>query len=108
MPTRRQVQQFAQGLSQEFLECRQYGHAWKPYTVDSGGGLYEVTIRCSRCTSEGVDTVNRRGQRIRPRRPRYAQGYLASGMGRMTGEAASVIRMEMIQRLTTEPEAPGA
>jgi hypothetical protein len=97
MPTRRQVQKFASTLSDPFLSCRRYGHPWKDYTVERDGPRYKVTVICPSCESTRTQTLDRNGM-ILNTVPHYSKGYLAHGIGRISGEAKGVLRLEGVRR----------
>ncbi len=99
MSTRSQVAKFAAGLTEAYLECRQYGHAWKAYTVDKDGPRYVVTTVCPRCESKRVQTLDRTGMIVGHAHVTYSPGYLAHGIGRITGQAKGVIRLEGVHRV---------
>ena len=96
----RRLRQFAAALPAEFLECRQYGHAWTAYTVGRGKRTFEVTIDCMRCKSKAIETLDINGNREGNRRIRYVEGYLCHGMGRLDGRARAVLRLEGVHRLS--------
>lgn len=97
--TRRQMQRFVADLPTEFLECRQFGHAWTAHTVAKTGGRFEVTIRCMRCTSQAVERLRSNGLRNGKRNIQYVDGYLSHGMGRLDTSARAVLRLELANRL---------
>lgn len=99
MVTRRQVAAFAETLSESHLECRQFGHAWRAYTVDKDGPRYRVTTICPRCEAKRVQTIDSRGMVVGHTNLRYPDGYLAHGIGRITGEAKGVVRLEGVHRV---------
>lgn len=94
----KRLRAFVADLPAEFLECRQYNHAWTGYTVESGRKQYTVTLRCLRCKSFAREVLAQDGSREGTRTIQYVEGYLAHGMGRMTGEARSALRLEGVHR----------
>jgi hypothetical protein len=97
-PINRKAKQFAEKLPAEFLECRQYRHAWSAHTVQTGKSTYTVTIRCLRCKSLATEVIDQTGQREGNRHINYAEGYLARGLGRMDGTALAAVRLENLHR----------
>ena len=106
MPTKRRAKSrendvltFIQNLPPDYLECRQYGHAWGPHEVHVDQGIYDVTIQCSRCFSSAREVISRRGERLRKRSVRYSEGYLTKGLGRLDGDTRSMLRLEGVLRM---------
>lgn len=95
-----EVEEFAAGLKETFLYCRELGHNWKPYTAASGeGGGFVRTLRCVRCRTRRVQELNSRGAII-SNHYEYAEGYQAKGLGRIVGEGRDMLRLESLTRLT--------
>lgn len=97
--TRRRIEKFVADLPIEFLECRQFGHAWTASTVTKTGGRFEVTIRCLRCASYAVERLRSDGVRNGKRNIQYVEGYLSHGLGRLDGAARAALRLELADRL---------
>ncbi len=89
---------FVADLPLEFLECRQYNHAWTGETVHSGKKQYQVTLRCLRCKSYAREVLLEDGSREGKRQIQYVEGYLAHGMGRLDGRGRSALRLEGVHR----------
>lgn len=96
--TLKRLREFVADLPAEFLECRQYNHAWTGYTVESGKGQYTVTLRCLRCKSFAKEVLTQDGSREGKRHIQYVEGYLAHGMGRLDGDARAALRLEGVKR----------
>lgn len=109
--TPRQVRAQVQDMDEAFLACKAYGHNWNPLTVEKTGSVYTQTLKCSRCTSECVQDINRRGQLVSSRRYSYPDGYLFQGLGRVMGDARGVIRVAVLTntlaRMPHDLEATG-
>jgi len=107
MPTKPQLQSFANTLSDEFLYCRRYGHNWHPRTAIKRKGWYEATVFCQRCTSERLEVISLRGEVVRSSM-HYPKGYLAHNIGRIVGESKNYLRIEALGRhlgsVTPTPE----
>lgn len=71
---------YYQGLEEDFLLCRSYGHMWRPYTVNFAGGHYYVRVICHRCGTFKVDTLTSTGKKVRTRME-YPLGYKKKGGG---------------------------
>jgi hypothetical protein len=86
-------------IPDNFLECRDYGHNWKPYNaeVDNRRRFVKRIQQCGNCESfrsHKISTaVRSRGQLI-PGSASYshAEGYLNKGHGRLTADAKDQIR----------------
>lgn len=109
--TPRQVRAQIQDMEEAFVTCKAYGHNWNPLTVQKIGGVYTQTLKCSRCTSECTQDINRRGQLMSSRRYNYVDGFLFKGLGRVMGDARGVIRVtaldNMLARMPHDLEATG-
>lgn len=99
-----QVQEFASTLPDRFLECRELGHNWKPYTASGHpDGGFERTLRCSRCRAKRVQHLSNYGTVI-ANRYEHAKGYL-SDIGRISGGGRGLLRLESINRMDlVEPD----
>jgi hypothetical protein len=91
-----QAAEAVSGWSQLVLECRAYGHAWRPHDVknDRRARRYLVSQVCDRCTTVRHQEMDYRGQ-LDPGKSwyDYPPGYLTHGQGRMTGEARGALRI---------------
>ena len=105
--TTKDVRVFSAALADELLNCRQFGHSWKPWTVNLNGRLYEQVLRCASCETERVLSINKRGQVLKSHY-RYADGYVLQDLGRIVGDARAVLRVEGITRLLTAQEKASA
>jgi hypothetical protein len=78
-----------------FLECRDWGHAWRAYTARKKerreGGGFESVLQCARCETFRLRDLTDTGHTVRSRY-RYAAGYLAAG-GRITPAGRDAIRL---------------
>lgn len=107
MPTRREVAAFAKSLPDPYLECRRFGHPWKAYTVDKDGPRFVETTQCPRCESTRTQVLDRRGMIVGHANVNYSDGYLAHGIGRITGEAKGILRLEGMHRVMAQMNGPG-
>lgn len=84
----------------EHLACRDYGHAWAPFTAawNASERAYHVQLRCGRCGTVRTRTLDRYGSLV-ANHYTYADGYLVPGSGRFTGAQRDAIRLASIHRL---------
>lgn len=100
-PSTKAVRDFVSSLPDDYLECRQFGHNWKPFTVEKGRDTFKVRVICDRCETFVIHTISRRtGDVVKKPYRSYPKDYLAPhGFGRLDGSARSVIRLENVERL---------
>lgn len=97
---RDEVAELADHWPAAFLACRNYGHQWAPLrAVINARGWVDVRELCPRCTSERSYEMSPRGRVYGHPSIDYAEGYLASGLGRIQGEAKEAVRAGSIRRL---------
>lgn len=65
--------------------------------ADKVRGGWVETLVCERCQSEKDRRYNSKGRVIEYGQPRYAEGYLISGFGRMGEEARDVINLASLR-----------
>lgn len=82
----------------DYLQCRDFGHAWQPYTARLAGAEYLSVIRCMRCGTERTRRIGQRGQ-VLATDYHYADGYQIHGLGRLTGTDRDMLRLASVQRL---------
>ena len=96
------VAEFAQGLPEKYLYCREMGHNWRPYTAGRHkDGGFERTLRCTRCRTKRVQAISPSGM-ILSNQYVHPEGYLSKGMGRIVGEGRGVLRLESIKRIVAK------
>lgn len=103
-----EVEEFAQGLKESFLYCREMGHNWRPFSArriraKDGGGFLR-TLRCTRCKTTREQEISRAGL-VFSNKYIHPEGYLHKGMGRIVGEGRGVLRLESLKRLTAKTGA---
>lgn len=98
-----EVAEFADGLPERFLYCREMGHNWRPYSAGAHeDGGFERVLRCTRCRTRRVQVITPRGI-VLSNRYEYADGYQANpGMGRIIGEGRGILRLESIKRIVAK------
>lgn len=102
------VDDFASGLTNGALHCRELGHVWRPLTVsfDRSAGAYDRRLRCSSCRTVRVQVLNSHGHTVSNRYV-YPDGYLAKGVETgMTNR--DVFRLEAITRFLSASKEGGA
>jgi hypothetical protein len=93
------VKEAAKDWNDAILECRTYGHNWQPLRATYNARLlfYAVVQICPRCGTQRNMEIGSRGQ-VYASWYTYPEGYLLSGLGRITGDARDTLRMETITR----------
>jgi hypothetical protein len=101
----RDVEAFAGELKIVALQCRTYGHSFRPFTVRQQkaeghpSSYYEQVLRC-RCRVKRILVLSRTGSVLSSRYDYTdSPGYLSKGLGRIVGEGRDVLRLENITRL---------
>jgi hypothetical protein len=76
----------------QFVACRDYRHAWQPHDAYRIRGGYDTRVQCGRCETVRHRILNARGEVISSRLI-YPDGYLLSGLGRLTGTDQGRVRL---------------
>lgn len=94
-----EVADWAAELNEKYLECRRYGHNWRPWAADwiSAQRLFEDVARCSRCLTRRLELITEYGD-VYSSQYVYADGYQHKGHGRITGRGRGALRVASIQR----------
>jgi hypothetical protein len=82
----------------EQLECRDFGHSWKPYTARILGGRlggYEFTLICDRCETKRYRQIGRTGALVKSKYD-YEPGYLIHGLGQLTRDDRDEFRLATV------------
>jgi hypothetical protein len=95
-----EVESQADQWSEDFLQCRLYGHPWRPSraTFNSRFRYYYVVQLCPRCLSERHAELNERGH-IMASWMKYPEGYLTKKIGRIVGDGRDVLRLAALTRV---------
>jgi hypothetical protein len=95
-----EVGDWAHGLTNAQLTCRDFGHSWRPLSARyADEGTYVRGQRCTRCRTEREQTLSLGGL-ILGGRYTYPDGYLApNGMGRLTSSDRGLLRVESVVRV---------
>jgi len=105
MASKRDVADWAAELPDEYLECRDYGHKFKPWAIrfDDEHNAYVRVARCASCKSTRPEWLGLGGAREKANIS-YRDGYLApAGSGRLVMEDRNALRMESITRQLNDP-----
>lgn len=101
------VSEWAKGLPERYLHCREMNHNWRPFQVGRHkDGGYERTLRCVRCRTRKVQHLDTHGMLIGGTRYEYPQGYTAD-LGRIVGEGRGALRIESILRIAGDAGLEG-
>lgn len=94
------VRSHAAEWPETFLECRLYGHVWRPLraTHHVRYRYYYVVQECQRCESERHSEITERGA-VTAQWIQYTEGYLTKDVGRIVGDGRDVLRLAVLQRV---------
>ncbi len=85
-------------MSDQHLQCRDYGHSWRPYTARIIPGGYVSVQRCQRCTTLRERTLNKNGHVISSKYD-YDAGYQIKGLGHIYGPEKDAIRLASLLKV---------
>ncbi len=96
-------------MPSSYLQCRDFGHSWRPYTATwiPDEKCYEVQLRCNRCRTIRVRDIGQTGALV-GNKYKYADGYLVTGMGRLEGTERDMMRLESVLRILPDDAAEDA
>lgn len=106
--TAAEIDGWRKGLTGDFLQCRDFGHLWRPVTArwSADDNAYSRTMRCGRCHTERDQLLTPYGHVISSAYS-YTDGYAAPrGQGRLGTAARDSIRLESILRLIGNDDGP--
>ena len=100
MPAHGSDADVAQAISHmglEFIQCRDFGHSWRPYSARwvPSDNCYESQLRCARCKTIRSRFLSRTGSQLSGNYD-YPEGYLTKGLGRLTGTDRDMIRLASV------------
>lgn len=90
----------AGAFSDDYLACRDLGHAWRHERFDTAGAdtyAYERTLKCRSCRTRRRDVVTAWGEVVR-RHYDYADGYRLDGYGESYAFRRDDFRREVMRR----------
>lgn len=101
-----EVTAWAQELPDAFIQCRDFGHLWRPFTAsyDSQEKGYRRTIRCTRCRTERSQVLDLDGS-VRSGHYSHPDGYLKpAGTGVLDAAGRGSLRLASTLRLIDRAE----
>lgn len=86
-------------MTEEFMECRLYGHKWTPFVpmMRRPSFGWRDSLRCDRCTAERHDLIDSLGN-VGQREYRHPEGYKWAG--------ERIIRNDLRTTLLTKKYGP--
>ena len=78
----------------EFLLCRDLGHAWAPHDVRVSRKLGEIhrVLQCRSCPTQRTQVLSMDGE-IRRNRYEYPEGYVLRGLGHLSVADRAAVRV---------------
>lgn len=101
------VESATQSWSEGQVQCRIYGHSWRPFTATHRPGSYTIYQRCQRCANQRWMEHDERGYPLTPWSIRYEEGYLLHKLGRVGHDGKAVLRMATLRGLLVVQESEG-
>lgn len=94
-------------LDETSLQCRDFGHSWRPFEARyiPARRQYDERLRCARCDTIRIRLLDSRGAQLASHYD-YADGYLVKGLGRLTGEDRDALRLAGVQLLLDQFAEP--
>jgi hypothetical protein len=92
------------GLNVEFVQCRDFGHSWRPFSARwlPFENCFQSVLRCARCSTTRTRYLGPRGQ-LQTAHYEYADGYqLPPGAGHLSSSDRDQIRLASIQAVLIE------
>ncbi|MFD0331880.1 hypothetical protein ACFQZC_36310 [Streptacidiphilus monticola] len=91
------VRQYASTLNQQQLQCRDFGHNWRPHTAARrADGGYDRSLIC-RCRTVRMQVLDQWG-RVVSSQYAYPDGYeMPRGIGRISSDDKGVLRLASIE-----------
>lgn len=83
--------------SEAQLVCRDLRHVWSPFDAWKEGRNYIRVLRCTRCGSQRIQTLDNQGY-VMDNRMKYSSGYVRKDGGRMTQDEVAFIRQFNTER----------
>jgi hypothetical protein len=106
----RELTTWVEGLPQQFVACRDMGHAWRPFTAawDGAARVFRRELRCTRCKTSRVQTLNARGH-IESSWYEYPDDYLRPpGSGAYDQSARDLMHLVSVQHLVDQAQRGAA
>lgn len=102
--TKDEVKEWAEGISDQFLRCRDFGHQWRMTAPKRVGNTRERTMYCPSCKYNKHQVLDSAGTVIKET-PDYPEGYLRKGLGPIVGDVKGLVRIIDIDRAIDAAEA---
>lgn len=94
------AQEAAADWSDQILECRTYGHKWRPATAAYTKDRKAIaTTQVCLCMTERHSTLDARTGWVMAIHYEYPDGYVLKGLGRIDGDAKGALRLATVQRV---------
>lgn len=100
------VSSWAADLPDSYLQCRDFGHTWRPFraSYDAAENGYRRIMRCGRCKAQRSQLLGLDGS-IRSGAYDYADGYTKpAGTGVLDQGGRGTLRLESTLRLIGKDE----
>lgn len=86
-------------IKDEYITCRRYQHAWKPYDVEIDGRFYVESVICDRCKTTKRQRIDARTGDFAPGTSyTYPEGYTLPG-GRLDSTERGTLRLINARRI---------
>lgn len=98
----RAIADWGDALPDSFLQCRDLGHLWRPYTArwHPSERAYSRVLQCQRCTTQRTQWVSASGHIAHGNAYTYPEGYTApKGTGHINGAARDALRLASVLRM---------
>lgn len=94
MTSTEKLQQSIEDIPEEFLLCRDLGHAWAPHDVKISRKYGEIhrVLQCRSCPTQRTQILEMDGS-IKRSRYEYPEGYVLSGVGHLSIADRASIRV---------------
>lgn len=100
----RSIEDVIKEMPSAHLNCRDYGHTWRPFTATAlKGGGWERQLRCASCQTIRRQVLDRSCDVVSSNY-RYEEGYLVKDLGRLTGSDRAAIRYASIMDSMARPQ----
>jgi hypothetical protein len=101
---RSEVVTWAEGVSQQVRDCRDYGHSWQPHDAwwDGEKRAYRRQLRCGSCGTTRRQWITQTGL-ISSSTYSYTRGYpVPHGVGHLTRDEKAVLRLIGVLQLAEQ------
>lgn len=94
----RAIREVVGKIPNEYVECRDLGHAWRDHRVESLKGGFVQTLICQRCPVQKERVLNRHGDQVQHPKYIYPEGYVVKGLGFLSHDERSEVRLRAVQQ----------